>query len=254
MTELRKPTLNRDTDLLKLFALIVMTVDHVGAALFGNNLPMRAIGRLAFPIFCYSLAVGCRYTHSMAKYALRLLIAALISQPFYTMALHPTGTIAETVASWGGFGFFKWYFLSFRTNSIMEELLMGVLMVWMLQNKRYLYAALLTACFFVLEKQGWMGSSYGMNGIILLVIFWSLLDHPLACLVWTGFFMLQWGLSSTSYSFHGIHFGRQIFAVFALPLIAIPIAKRRVKLPKWLFYTYYPAHLLVIAILRDVLR
>lgn len=253
MTELRKPTLNRETDLLKLFALIVMTIDHIGAALCGNSLPMRAIGRLAFPLFCYSLAIGCRYTRSMAKYALRLLIAALISQPFYTMALHPTGTIAETIASWDGFGFFRWYLLSLRINNIMEELLMGVLMVWTLQKKQYLYSALLAACLFVLEKQGWMGSSYGINGVILLVIFWALIDHPLACLVWAGLYMLQWGLSSTSYSFHGIHFGRQIFAVFALPLIAIPISKRCVKLPKWLFYTYYPAHLLVLANLRDIL-
>lgn len=253
MAEMRKSTLNRETDILKLLALIIMTIDHAGAALFGNAPLMRTVGRLAFPIFCYTLAVGCRYTRSMAKYASRLLLAALISQPFYTMALHPTAPLAETVASWRGLGFFRWYAASFKTGNIMEELLLGVLLIWTLQEKKYVIAAVISYGIFVLDMQGWLASSYGINGIGLIMIFWLFQDHPFACLLWAAGFMLAWGMSSRTYSFYGLHYGRQIYAVFALPLIAIPIAKRRVKLPKWLFYAYYPAHLLVIAILREVM-
>lgn len=254
MAELRKPTLNRETDLLKLLAIILMTVDHAGAALCGNAPLMRSIGRLAFPIFCYTLAVGCGYTRSMGKHALRLLIAALVSQPFYTMALHSSDTLAETFASWGGFGFFRWYAFTFNKCNIMVELLMGVLLIWTLKEKRFVLSALVAAAVIVLDRQGWLSSSYGVDGIFLIAIFWVFRDRPAACLAWAALYMIQWGTrSGSSYTFLGLHYGRQMYAVLALPLIAIPIEKRHVKLPKWLFYAYYPAHLMVIAILRELI-
>ena len=49
---------------LKLIALITMTIDHVGMMLLPQLRILRAIGRIAFPIFAYMIAEGCRYTHS----------------------------------------------------------------------------------------------------------------------------------------------------------------------------------------------
>ena len=63
---------------LKLIALITMTIDHVGMMLLPQLRILRAIGRIAFPIFAYMIAEGCRYTHSRKKYLLSMLgIAAL---------------------------------------------------------------------------------------------------------------------------------------------------------------------------------
>lgn len=84
---------------LKWIAIITMLIDHTGATLvqgmvtttsahdfqFWNVLywSMRAIGRLAFPIFCYLLVEGIRHTSNPTKYALRLLVFAFISDmPF----------------------------------------------------------------------------------------------------------------------------------------------------------------------------
>ena len=39
-----------------------------------------------------------------------------------------------------------------------------------------------------------------------------------------------------------VRFGTQTFAVLALPLIYLP-TKTNLKLPKWFFYLFYPAHL-----------
>ena len=88
MSKTRTVRLSRETDVLKLIAIMAMFIDHLGAAIFPGVMEMRIIGRLAFPIFCYTLAAGCCYTRSMGGYALRLLIAALISQPFYVTALN----------------------------------------------------------------------------------------------------------------------------------------------------------------------
>ena len=47
---------------LKLLACGFMLIDHVGVRLFPDVLILRIIGRLAFPIFAFFIAEGCRYT------------------------------------------------------------------------------------------------------------------------------------------------------------------------------------------------
>ena len=44
---------------------------------------MRLIGRLTAPLMAFMLTEGYRHTRSKSKYLLRLIIFALISQPFY---------------------------------------------------------------------------------------------------------------------------------------------------------------------------
>ena len=43
---------------LKWIAIIAMVIDHIGAVLYPGELPLRVIGRLSFPIFCFVLTEG----------------------------------------------------------------------------------------------------------------------------------------------------------------------------------------------------
>ena len=62
--------------------------------------------------------------------------------------------------------------------------------------------------------------------------------------------MIWWAMQGAgSYNLFGLRFGIQIFAVPALLLIYIH-TNSKLRLPKWLFYAFYPAHLLVILILE----
>lgn len=89
-------------DFLKTVALVTMLIDHIGAgilerilidgrvtdaALYGKiyhvDSILRIIGRISFPLFCFLLVEGYLHTRSRAKYALRLLLFALLSEiPF----------------------------------------------------------------------------------------------------------------------------------------------------------------------------
>jgi uncharacterized membrane protein len=59
-------------DVLKLVALLAMTIDHVGAYLLPDMLELRVIGRVAAPIFCFLIGFNGSY-----RFRSELLIAAV---------------------------------------------------------------------------------------------------------------------------------------------------------------------------------
>ena len=53
---------------LKLIAVFTMLLDHVGILLFPQIRLLRILGRLAYPIFAFMIAEGCRYTKNKLRY------------------------------------------------------------------------------------------------------------------------------------------------------------------------------------------
>ena len=65
---------------LKIIALILMTVDHIGYFIPGQPLVLRMIGRIAAPVFLFVAANSFLLTSNRIKYVLRLYIASLIME------------------------------------------------------------------------------------------------------------------------------------------------------------------------------
>ncbi len=241
----RKP--NTDTSFLKLIAIATMLVDHLGARVFPQYPIMRIIGRIAFPIFAYCIAVGCSYTRNIARYMLRVLGLAVVVQPLYVTAMgHQT------------MGAFDWAHNFYRLDlilrhyyaprlSILFTLVAGIALIWTLRNKKYPLTAVMIAALWY--TSGYL--DYGLNGILLMLLFWTLLNRPAASFVWVAAFMIWWGVPALRTRFEPWNITRvytQFYAVLALPFIYIPL-NTKIKVNKWVFYAFYPAHLVLIYLL-----
>lgn len=68
---------------LKIIAAISMLLDHVGLLLLPQVRFLRVLGRLAFPIFAYMIAEGCRYTRNKWRYFAGMFGLGLLCQVVY---------------------------------------------------------------------------------------------------------------------------------------------------------------------------
>lgn len=238
--------LNSDTGLLKLVAMLTMLCDHMGKMLFPQYAVMRVIGRIAFPIYAYCLAAGCVYTRNPLNYLRRIVALALISQPLYAIALGHEVTTMYSVSfvEHPVQAALNFYVHSWAKPSILFTLALGLLLIWSLRERQLVFtAAMLVFCWLIQNK-----IDYGMKGIVLILLFYAFCAWRWLSLPCVLAFMLWWGLQGSGYEVFGVRFGIQMFAVCALPLIYIH-THTGLRLPKWLFYAFYPAHLAMIYLL-----
>lgn len=243
--------LNKDTNLLKLIAMVSMLVDHTGKMFFPRYGVMRILGRLAFPIFAYCIAVGCVYSRNRMKYLSRILLMGLISQPFYAVALaHSTQSMYAIRFADNPVGaVFNFYVQCWAAPNIMWTLALGLMMCWALREKQI-------PCFLALMLIVWKvqsSISYGWQGVALILLFYLFIDRLWLSLPVMLGYMIWWGMRGSGYHLFGLSFGIQMFAAVALLLIYIPTYSR-LKLNKWVFYLFYPAHLIGIMLIQFALK
>lgn len=218
---------------LKILALVTMTADHVGLQLLPQFPILRLLGRLAFPIFAYMIAEGCRYTRNRRKYLLTLGVMALLYQLVYFVAMQSLYQGIFVTFTLSASLIFAIDRAGERKNASSCFLAVGVLLLIVLSS--VVLPAVLTGTDFAVD--------YGLFGILLPVAvyyapgrIWKLVGAAL-CLCGLG---LLWG-------------GRQWFALAALLPLACYNGRRGQVNMKNLFYIYYPAHLVAIYLLDMLL-
>ena len=247
----REVGLNRDTNLLKLVAMISMLIDHTGKMFFSQYRIMRIIGRLAFPLYAYCIAVGGVYSKNKLKYLSRILLVGLISQPFYAVAL------AHTVPAMYAVRFadnplgavMNFYVQSWAVPNIMLTLALGLMLIWSLREGQYVCA--LSVALLVWKAQN--AVNYGWRGVALIALFYLTISHWWVSLPVMSAYMLWWGSQGASYHMFGARFGIQMFAILALPLVYIPTWSK-LRINNWVYYLFYPAHLIGIMLIEFALK
>lgn len=211
---------------LKIIALITMTIDHIGKLLFPQHRVLRVIGRLAFPIFAYMIAEGCRYTKSPKSYLASITTLAAVCQiTLYAVekSLYQNILVTFTLSIIMILATRK-----ARENRTVQNVLVAVLTISIV----FVITLLLPECIdgFVID--------YGIWGVLLPVCIYfgetktSKLIAAGVCLV----------MLSLTMSMRGI----QWFSLLSLPLLFCYNNQRGKRKMKNLFYIYYPAHLVAI--------
>ena len=225
---------NLNTDFLKLIAIISMVIDHVGGVFFPQYPVFRWFGRLAFPIFCYCLTVGMLYTRDIKKYLGRLALFALISQPFWILAFNSQDVLGNI----------------FNLN-IFFTLLVTLWAVWGFKERKWwiFIIGTLLLCF--------INFDYSITGLILMMIFYLCRNNPrLGCVLYlVSYLPALWNGSVNdplSCVIGRLAIDFSFFSVFAAPLIFLK-TNVNIKINKWVFYGFYPLHLLAIYLVRTML-
>lgn len=237
---------NLDTGLLKILALVFMVIDHVGARIIRNVQELRIIGRMAFPLYVWCMVVGAVYTRDPLKYALRLLLAAVIAQPFYMLGLNHT---------WQQF-------------NVMYTLLLGYIAVAGIRINRY--GSRYWAPALMLLVTNVITVDYGMNGVLLAILLYLCRERRAAIAAVMAVFCLYWGAGSSTVttlfgyslsqgnglisSIYDLNFVRAFMRLQALALLSLPLIlwqrEKRTPFPKWAAYAAYPGHLLILWIVQ----
>lgn len=285
----RKHPLGLSSLALKFIALFFMTLDHVGLLFFTRGegpapaepyYALRAIGKMAFPIFAFVSVESIYHTKNPKKYMLRLLIAAV--------SLDLVGYITGAIAK-----------IPVADNPILgnafTDIFLGVVMVYFLKKKNwYSFFALIPFLYEFLSCI-WINDSYGAlfktdwsaySAVLFLFLFLSReialhylhkqandiqipdqdyealygktaikISESVGVLACGITFYLVYRLSGSTYFLpgRGEYVPIGTFSVISIVFLLFYNGERGYKdshkAIRWFFYLYYPLHLLVLSLL-----
>jgi len=220
--------------LLQWIALLVMTLDHYVVIFQDSSHWMHDLSRFVYPIFAYLVTYNYLFrTSNKTKYLKRLFFWACISQPIYSWAFD----------------------LSLYKLNILFTLFFGLAFI-------YSYEVLKTKL--SAHHEFVIGSYFGLLLFFLgLGIFVSYYWFGLALLItFAVYFQYPSSISLLFVAMNiillNIMVGGLINGFYGLGFFLIFIASDKLKdvvtisrLPGWLFYTYYPLHLLILGIIHS---
>lgn len=223
---------------LKLIAIITMLIDHMGAILFPEAQVMRIIGRLAFPIFAYFIGEGFFKTKDVKKYQWRLLIFAIISQlPFYLAFNHKFYlNIFFTL-------FLGLYAIKSYDKSGDIGVIWGIGILAQVLNTDYGIYGVFTIYFFYKYREDF--KTLVKKQVFLNVIFVAVMFSIGALSALSRGGNISWVLMNSL----GL-------LMQSISLLSLFLIKRyngeRGRSMKYLFYTFYPAHLIILWIIKNI--
>lgn len=275
--------------MLKLFAALFMLIDHIGyffSAYLSETtyFVLRSIGRLAFPIYAYYLAIGFRRTKNIVRYFLRLLIFAIGTEYVFRVAYRLAGRIqpgANVLFTFiGALAFLtglQWFFLASRDVVGRLELLpngdcahrddrlyqlrmsrFGLSMpTWL---GRIIGSLIMALSLFFVE---WIHADYGAYGVLYVLVFYLATTERLETrqLRMERAFTLATILNIAAYVIYNFVLNDALSELQFLSLFAIPLIFS-LKLPetkpsvwwRYFFYVFYPLHVITLSLIVMWLR
>lgn len=220
--------------ILKIIGVITMLFDHVGDAIIGRFSFCNLIGRIAFPIFAFQAVQGYIYTKDFKKHMLKLFIFACISQIPFMLFL---STFTEEIL----------------TLNIFFTLFLGLLALFVYDKCKnkvlgFLFVILTSIIAYFIHVD------YGTFGILLMFCFYFFKDKKGSMAITTivlCFLRFVPDIIATHVLWY-IYIQCAIFTALSLIFILF-YNKNEGPKAKYLFYIFYPLHLLILYFLHIAL-
>ena len=202
---------------LKVIAILSMTIDHI-AYYYGVSNPyvydlMRTIGRIAFPTFAFLLAEGYAHTRNRQRYMLSLFTFAILSEIPWLLLNHD------------------------NSHNVLFTLLAGVIGMYIIDTSRNKWVTL-PSLVLIGSTTLMAETDYSLNGFVLTLLFFMFRGRPDLQMLFGLPLMYEYG-------FMGI--------LMAFAVIFLYNGERGFihgKAAKYAFYAFYPAHLMLIYLIR----
>lgn len=226
---------------LKYLAIMAMFIDHVahlfiqdGTALYYC---MRFIGRITAPVMCFFISEGYHYTRNLKKYFQRMAVFAVISH--FAFAFCFSGSF-------------------FRTSgeSMITTLFLSLLAVHLVNSDKIKKAFILPAIMVIC----WLADfcDWGMEAVIYTLAFelarGNRKNQLAAYGITAGVFRLLPLIVMMTNNISYFAFNWYRLGVFLpIPLLFLYNGEKGGgKYTKWVFYIFYPAHLLILGVISYV--
>ena len=237
-------------NILKIIAAVAMLVDHIGSYLLPEITALRIIGRLAFPLFAFMIAEGARYTKNRVRYislicGCGLALQAVLYALTHTMRFNIMITFTLSLLVIFALDFFKASLFN-KASPLLSRCI-------------YFLVLLATSAAVLFMSRGFAGVrfEYGVLGC-MFPVFASVpslnrtsapsalkkLDNLYVRIACMCIPMLYHCYASK---------GIQWFALIALIPLLLYSEKRGTYNLKYFFYIFYPAHLIIIIILNQLI-
>lgn len=229
----KKPSQN----LLKLLAAVFMALDHIGLCCQPESIPLRVIGRMAMPLYCYLLAEGFCRTRSRSRYLGRIFLLAVLSEYPFDLFL---------------FGAFSW-----ERQNVLVTFFFALLLLDVIDRSRRVRGAgkalgFLSAAACILAPELLL-ADYGSFGVLLVLLFYAVRRLPYSLFLQAaGMLLLSCFSDSYRISLGSLRIPIESFSV--LSVIPLALCRGQGRRPgtaeQWFFYLFYPAHLLILSFFR----
>ena len=210
--------------ILKIIGIVTMFLDHYHYVVGGSEI-LNVIGRIAFPIFAFTLNEGYVYTRSLKKYLLRLFIFAVSIQMPSIL-----------------FGY------DYPMN-IFFTLFLGLLSIYIFNLKKMNVILKIILIGFILFFSQKFKLDYGIYGILVIINFnifrnnkFKILMNFLVLNIYNVIFPKVFDLPDT-----------QLFSLISLVFIFMYNGEKGRSM-KYFFYLFYPIHFFILEVIKFILE
>ncbi len=226
---------------LKIIACTSMLIDHMGLMLFPSVIWLRYVGRIAFPIFAFLISEGCRYTKNKLKYFLTVFVLGILCQAVYFI-VYPNDLYFGILITFS-FSIILIYALDFLKKTVFDD--NSKLEKKILSIVTFLVALIFVALFCENYKV-----DYGFIGCLLPLIA-SIFDFKglKAVEKYDNLYLriFAFSVALLVYFIDSAHKDLTVYCLLSIPLLFAYSGKRGKLKMKYLFYLFYPLHLVVLA-------